>query len=418
MEQIAILDVLRRHLSMIIALCAVATVAGYALTFVLAEQFEASALVLVRPQQAIKIDTNKATKEFMDFPMSQPTSVETPSKTYIEIIKSAELIGKVVRALSLDKKKAAEGGGTSKPTYLQAAAEDLQKSLRDLIAILKYGRVIADDPFAKAVKGVGSNLSLKATDDTYLFEIKYKAKEPQLAADVANTAAKSFIDFMDEIRRSETQYIRDQLRIQLEQSQQQLKAARQRLEDYKKAHSIFLYETEYNSKLRVIADLEVELAKAEASLVSSQNTLSTVSLAARRARLIRLVEERKAELAPLPRLEHELKQLDGDVKAAATTNEIVDKELREADIKLSYATPEVRLVSQAVPPQLPSSPRRGTITAASLLAGLIAAIGLAFLLEFVNRGVRGIYDIEGFVGVRVLATIPRISKRRWHLAGL
>jgi len=418
MEQIAILDVLRRHLSMIIALCAVATVAGYALTFVLAEQFEASALVLVRPQQAIKIDTNKATKEFMDFPMSQPTSVETPSKTYIEIIKSAELIGKVVRALSLDKEKAAEGGGTSKPTYLQAAAEDLQKSLRDLIAILKYGRVIADDPFAKAVKGVGSNLSLKATDDTYLFEIKYKAKEPQLAADVANTAAKSFIDFMDEIRRSETQYIRDQLRIQLEQSQQQLKAARQRLEDYKKAHSIFLYETEYNSKLRVIADLEVELAKAEASLVSGQNTLSTVSLAARRARLIRLVEERKAELAPLPRLEHELKQLDGDVKAAATTNEIVDKELREADIKLSYATPEVRLVSQAVPPQLPSSPRRGTITAASLLAGLIAAIGLAFLLEFVNRGVRGIYDIEGFVGVRVLATIPRISKRRWHLAGL
>jgi hypothetical protein len=59
--------------------------------YLIAECYEASALVLVRPEQAIKIDTNKGDKEFLDFPVSHAATVETPSKTYIEIIKNPDL---------------------------------------------------------------------------------------------------------------------------------------------------------------------------------------------------------------------------------------------------------------------------------------------------------------------------------------
>ena len=112
-----------------------------------------------------------------------------------------------------------------------------------------------------------------------------------------------------------------------------------------------------------------------------------MSWAARRARLMSILEERKAELVSLPRIEHELKQLEANVTATEAAYDIVDKGLKEADIKFSYATPEVWLVSHAGPPQLPSGPRRATITAASLLAGVVTAIGLAALLEFMNSGV-------------------------------
>src|SRR5207244_13396563 len=105
-------------------------------------------------------------------------------------------------------------------------------------------------------------------------------------------------------------------------------------------------------------------------------------------------------------------------KVALTAYEIVDKEFKEADIKYSYAMPEVRLVSQAVAPRLPSSPIPVKIALIALLGGLVVAVGLAFFLEYLNRGVRGIDDIEDFVGVKVLATIPRISPRRWRHAGL
>ena len=90
--------------------------------------------------------------------------------------------------------------------------------------------------------------------------------------------------------------------------------------------------------------------------------------------------EQKAELVPLPGIERELKQLELDVKTAATAYEFIDKEFKEADIKLSYAVPEVRLVSQAEPPRLPSSPLRGTIALVSLLGGLVVGIGLALFL--------------------------------------
>jgi uncharacterized protein involved in exopolysaccharide biosynthesis len=406
-----IFEVLRRHMTMIFAMCIVATVSGYALSFLITERYTASALLLVRPQQAIKIDTHKAEKEFLDFPLSQSMSVETPSKTYIEIIKSRELIGKVVRNLGLDKETEAESSGISKlmPPYVKAAGEDLKQLFMDLIAILKYGRVIGGDPFTKAVKGLEDNLSLKSREDTYLFEITYMGKNAQLAADVANTTAKSFIDFMDEIRLSEAQYVRDHLQAQLEQSRQHLVNARERLQSYKEAHSVFLYESEYTAKLNVISDLQVELAKVEEALVGSQGTLSTVSLAAKRARLISTLREREAELAPLPGIERELKQLELDVQVALAAYEIVEKEFKEADIKHSYPMPEVRLVSQAVPPRLPSSPARATIALVSFLGSLVVSVGLAFFLEYLNRRVRDIHDIEDFVGITVLGTIPRVE---------
>jgi capsular polysaccharide biosynthesis protein len=76
------------------------------------------------------------------------------------------------------------------------------------------------------------------------------------------------------------------------------------------------------------------------------------------------------------------------------------------------------MVSQAIPPQLPSTPKREIIVLAALLGGLVIGVALAFLLEYRNRGVRGVEDVEDFIGVKVLATIPRVSGRRWQHAGL
>ena len=162
----------------------------------------------------------------------------------------------------------------------------------------------------------------------------------------------------------------------MEQRQKQLTAARGRLESYKKAHSVFLYEPEYEAKLKVISELEVALAKAEEALVSSQSTPSTVSLAARRARLIRSLDDQKADLIPLPGIERELKQLELDVKTADAAYQIVDKEFQEADIKNSYTMPELGLVSEAIAPRLPSSPHRLYIALASLVAGLVVGLNL------------------------------------------
>ena len=59
---------------------------------------------------------------------------------------------------------------------------------------MRYGRLLKDDPFTKAVKDVSKGLMLKSYEDTYGAEIKYSGDDPQTAADVANTMARLFIN--------------------------------------------------------------------------------------------------------------------------------------------------------------------------------------------------------------------------------
>jgi uncharacterized protein involved in exopolysaccharide biosynthesis len=412
MEPVTLLDVLRRRMILIIAICLVTTVAGYAFSFLLPTKYSAVTVLLVRPQQPIKTGTEKESKEFLNFPIGGAAAVETASKTYIELIKSPALIGEVVRQLKLDQEKGDEESDTLSrflPAGLKPA--DLKKSMQDLMSIFRYGSVIEDEPFTKTIKNVSSDLTFEAVLDTYIFQVKYTNKNPVQAAEVANATAKTLITFVNDLRLAEGRHQGDNLRAELDQAREKMDAAFLRLENYKKAHSVFLYESEYAAKLKILGDLKVELAKAEAALGGSQNTLESSSVAARRARLVRSIAEHEAELVPLPRIERETKKLEQEVKDAIATYEIVEKQFTQVGLNQSYAMPEVRLVSEAAVPKIPSSPRRGMLTAACFVGGIVVAIGLALLLEYLNRKIRSVREIEDLLGIKVLATIPRI---RWR----
>jgi uncharacterized protein involved in exopolysaccharide biosynthesis len=411
MEVIAIFDVLRRHFYLIGALCIVTTLAGYGISFfspLIPEKYDASAIVLVRPHHPVEIAPNNSSKEFLDFPVAQSPVVESASKTYIQIIQSPGLIGQVVRELKLDQKppKEAAGGTVFEQIYasMKALYDGMVSYLKDAAAIVRYGRLLKEDPFAKAVNDVSKGLVLKSYEDTYVFEIKYSDNDPQTAADVANTIARLFIEFMQNMRSSEAKDSADRLKSELEQNRKRLVDARESLRDYKTSHGVFLYEPEYDAKLRVISDLTVELAKLDESLAAG----TFEGGAKRRARLLKILDERRAELASLPTIERELQLRQADVDVANTTYGTVAKELKDAEIK-SDAMPEARLISPASAPRLPSRPRRYLIVLTSLLTGLLVGVALAFFLEYINRSVRGIKDIEDFVGLKVIGTIPTSS---------
>jgi len=411
MEVIAIFDVLRRHVRLIGALCFVTMIAGYGISFfspLIPEKYDASAIVLVRPHNPIRIESNNSGKEFMDFPVAQTPVVETASKTYIQIIQSPALIGEVVRELKLDQKlpkKEAGGGTVVAQIYdsMKALSDSIVPYLKDAVAIVKYGRLLEDDPFARAATDVSKGLMLKSYEDTYVFEIKYSGEDPQTAADIANTTARLFIEFMEDIRSSEAKDSADRLKSELERSRQRLVETRESLRDYKVSHGVFLYQPEYDAKLRVISDLTVELAKLDESLATGAFEAKTD--AKKRERLLKILDEHRADLASLPTIERELQLRQTDVDVANSTYGTVARELKGAEIK-SDAMPEARLISPAGVPRLPVRPRRDIIVMASLLAGFMVGVALAFFLEYINRTARGINDIEDFVGLKVIGTIP------------
>jgi uncharacterized protein involved in exopolysaccharide biosynthesis len=420
METIAIFDVLRRHTFLIAWLCIVTTLAGYGVSFIsplVPEKYEASAVVLVRPHEQIKIEPNSSGKEFSDYPVAQTPVVESASKTYIQIIQSPALIGDVVRQLGLDHKlpKKVESSALFRwiVVPVQAIYDAAEPYLQDALSILKYGRVHKEDLFIKAMERIGKGLVLKSYEDTYVFEIKYRDKDPQVAADVANTIARSFIDFMEKMRASEGKDSALRLEGELDESRQRLVDTRESLRKYKEQHDVFLYQPEYEQKLKVIADLTVELAKLDATYANETlgaGTIEANTYAKKRERLQKALSENQADLAALPTVERDLQLRQADVDVANTTYGTVARELKDAELKTD-ALPDARLISPASVPELPVTPNRPIIALASLATGFLAGIALAFFLEYMNRKARGINDVENFVGVKVIGTIPVAPQR-------
>ena len=134
----------------------------------------------------------------------------------------------------------------------------------------------------------------------------------------------------------------------------------------------------------------------------------------KRARFRKILAEKQAELASLPMIERELQLRQTDVDVANTAYGTVAKVLKDAEIKAS-AMPEARLISPALAPRLPIRPRREYYLLVSVLTGLLVGVAMAFFLEYINRTARRIDDIEDFVGLRVIGTIP--LARRQALLG-
>lgn len=414
MEVIAFFDMLRRHVYLIVAICVVTVIAGYGISFfspLIPDRYEASAVVLVRPQAPVKIEPNSSGKEFLGFPVAQSPVIETASKTYIQIIQSPALVSEVVHRLKLDQKRPrkAVGDTISERIYasLRSVYDVIEPYLRDAVSLVRYGKVVEDDPVAKAVKEVRKGLTLKAYEDTYVFEIRYTGDDPQRTADIANTVASLFIEFLEKMRSAEAENSANRLRHELERSWRKLVQARETLSNYKETHQVFLYQPEYDAKLKVISDLTVELAKLDESWAAS--TVESSGYEKKRAVLLKVIGEKQAELTSLPTIERELQLMQADVNVADMTYSAVAKELKDAEIK-SDAMPEASVVSPAVAPQLPSGPRRDIVLLACLVAGLLVGVGLALFLEDIDRTVRGIDDIEDATGLKVIGTIPTISR--------
>jgi len=71
----------------------------------------------------------------------------------------------------------------------------------------------------------------------------------------------------------------------------------------------------------------------------------------------------------------------------------------------AVADPGITVLSEAVTPRHPSFPKKGLILGGAVALGGAAGLLLSLILEFLFRRVRGIEDLEGAVGVPLLAVI-------------
>jgi uncharacterized protein involved in exopolysaccharide biosynthesis len=387
MEFHSIWRILARRKHLLIWLPLIATCVGLGLTFVLPEQYESTALVIVRPFEDIKFNSSDADKrEIPAFPVSLTAPVDAPSKTYMEVIKSPAVAIMIVEALGLHVKEPKKTDGR-----IAALQEEVKAwargTLRAAGNFIKYGRDIPASAFDLAVEDVEKNLVVAARKDTYAFAIAYRASDPKEAAAVANKAAEIFLERSSEAYRSESARAREFIETQVRASSQALEHARADTLAYKKLGQTFELTAEYNEKLRNISDLENTLAKTEGKLAGRQlvdarigiKSPVMVATSAEIAELKGQISSLRLQLESYPSKETKSNDIHLAERIAEQNYEFYRKQYEEARVKESATVTEIRIVSPAVPTLYPVKPLKFVYAGMSFVTAMVLAVGWALV---------------------------------------
>ncbi len=152
---------------------------------------------------------------------------------------------------------------------------------------------------------------------------------------------------------------------------------------------------------------------AEASRATGGVSVSNNINRQREAQLRRDIEAQRAKVLQLKVVRDEglLLQHEADNAQLLYTNLVarLSQTNLEAQANQSYAN----VLTTAQPPALPSSPKLLLNIGLSVFLGQLLAIGLAMLLEFRDRRIRGVDDVVSALGLPVLGSLPKPNAKRF-----
>jgi succinoglycan biosynthesis transport protein ExoP len=161
---------------------------------------------------------------------------------------------------------------------------------------------------------------------------------------------------------------------------------------------------------------QYQAARAELNKVRSEldAALGTVSrsvgsnaqvLRQREDELRRAVADQKTRVLELNRTRDELGVLLKDLDSAQHAFDAASQRFSQTRIESQSEQSDISLLNPAVAPTDPSGPRVLLNTLISILIGTILGVGLALLLELLDRPLRAASDVKDMLGIPVLGTV-------------
>jgi len=145
---------------------------------------------------------------------------------------------------------------------------------------------------------------------------------------------------------------------------------------------------------RIVQSMANEVEVARAKVTALENSLDAL--------------ENKA--GTNARAEVQLNELERQAESARTLYESFLGRFRETSSEAQLATADGRIIESAVPPLTPSAPQTILLLALSCFLGLAAGLGVAVLLELLDRGFRTADQLERSVHLPVLSMVPIVER--------
>jgi chain length determinant protein EpsF len=161
---------------------------------------------------------------------------------------------------------------------------------------------------------------------------------------------------------------------------------------------------QYQAARAEVDKLRGELNSAMGNVSRSVGNNAAV-LRQREAELTAAVAAQKTKVLQLNRARDELGVLLKDLDSAQRAFDAASQRFSQTRIEAQSEQSDVSILNPAVAPLEPSGPRVLLNTLVSILLGTILGVGLAMLLELLNRPIRSASDLKDMLGIPVLGTI-------------
>jgi succinoglycan biosynthesis transport protein ExoP len=130
------------------------------------------------------------------------------------------------------------------------------------------------------------------------------------------------------------------------------------------------------------------------------------------------LETQKSDALALNRTGIEYSVLKRDADSNKQIYESLMQRAKETGISGELKTSNVRVVDEAQQPRSPVRPRKGVNLLLSLFGGVMAGLGLVFLLEFVDSRIKDPDEIQNRLGIPFLGIVPGLDLKEMEVEPL
>lgn len=382
-----------------------------------------------------------------------------------EVLRSRSLLKKVVAQLNLERDP--EFNADLRPPEWQ---DQVKARIRGAIASLlpatpDTAPAVDEYPDAQTealVNALLARLTVRNIPQSLVFEITVKTEQPQKSARIADKVAELYVLNQIEVKFEATEQATTWLTERVTQLQTELELAESRVKDFTASTALVNAESlqAQERQLKELRDriqamqLSATNVQARVEALRSAETPEDKAAIANDSRLTRLLQDASSDPAAITafdlryqqivdRGELELSRANSQLAALSTSRDEMQTQIETQGqdlIRLQQLTREAeasrllyehflsrlketaaqegiqqadsRVLSQAVPPAVPSEPRKSLVLAMAGMLGLMLGVGLVLIREARKNTYRTARDLELSTGYTVMGQVPLLPARK------
>lgn len=408
-------NIIRRSLLRISLLTVLTAIFAALIIAQLPSVYKATAIVQLQGEEG-QLQTKQTSQISVTEVLQNGVNRNDDYQTQIEILRSDQLTENVINQLELRQH----------PYYTQPAQVNLFKSLADWPSLIQLSQVLQSDnqqqnipPDAQTFNAkIKSAVSIIPSNDKQLINIHYEHRNPELAALIANTYARAYIQHGRDFQLRQASHASQWLEDGVQVLKDNLYNAEQKLADFLQQDNLI-----NDSDAEPLISNELENLTTRLSLIRSEKVIAealyqqanqaqhvsqerfSIKKHELELELMAALEQKKAEYREIIKHKTRYNSLRQEIIASRELYTLFQSQLSAANLSNDFNLSAAILASTATPPQAPFKPRRILIFTLVIILTIIILTLHALFRAFYRVNQDNIINLKP----ALLGTLPNLK---------